>query len=113
MHHTLEVSPGDHSIGNLLVDHLMQDDPLGFCAYKVPHPLSSNVEITLDVRDPGELLVRVSRACETARAQLEALDDELRAHYDAHEGTAAPVQEYAGPKLSVRVGCTVSDASMR
>ena len=111
MRHTLEVSPGDHSIGNLLVDHLMQNDPAGFFAYKVPHPLSSNVEITLDVTDAREVFTHVRQACDTARAQLEAFEAELRMHCETaahHEPADIP-----GPKLTVRAGQTVSDASMR
>ena len=114
MHHTLEINPGCHSIGNVIVDQLLQGDAAAFCAYKVPHPLATSVEVTVAASDRFDALRILRQACDSARKELGAFDAEVRSHL-AHGDAPTPSPSVARvrPQLHVRVGDTVSDASIR
>lgn len=111
MHHTVVISPGCHSVGNLLVDHLFECNSTDFASYKVPHPLSKDVEITVDAESCEEALGHVKEACASARTLMKQLEAELLEHIEpsAFPATFDPSR---GVKVSVRRGHTVSDSSM-
>ena len=108
-HYTFVVSPGGHTIGNLLLDYLHMDNTR-FSAYKVPHPLSKNVEVTLGARTQTEAVVSLRAACRKAFDDMGRLELEL----DAHTKRASMPIDYEPPSvvIAVRKDCNVSDDSM-
>lgn len=109
MHHTIQVTPGCHTLGNLLLDYLLENKTM-FCAYKVPHPLSKSVEFTMDATDNRESLARLRGACKKAFDQLSSLEEQFGKHIGC---SSMPIDyEPTRFKMTIRKGRTVSDKSM-
>ena len=73
---TAKISGMGHTLGNLVSEQLLVDGVSA--SYKVPHPLSRNVEIDVTEGEESRALERLARACATLEQEYESLLEAAR-----------------------------------
>lgn len=108
---TVKITPGCHTIGNVLNEYLMKDNPQMLCSYKVAHPLSKSVEITLNCNDQMEALEHIRQSCDNFVSDLSKLTSQFEKELN-NGGFSLPI-EFIHPlkKIEIRKG-SVSNSSM-
>jgi len=71
---TYKLKGHDHTVGNLIVSYLLRDSAVSCAAYKMPHPLARNIEITVLADDPAKAF---HAAIDKAVSDLEIIAQKL------------------------------------
>ena len=111
---TVSISPGCHTMGNLINFYMMRNDENLVCSYKVPHPLSKSVELTMQIDSEQDALQHIKNACDNICEDLTDLNTQfvtmLGKQYDGH---SFPLEfEISSKKIEIRKNSSVSDSSM-
>lgn len=111
---TISISPGCHTMGNLINFYMMRNDENLVCSYKVPHPLSKSVELTMQINSEKEALQHIKIACDDICEDLTNLSNQfITLLGDQYDGHSFPLEfQLAQKKIEVRKNNSVSDSSM-
>lgn len=105
MLYTFVVGHESHTLGNLVAERVLIDG-VEFASYRVPHPLSTDVHISIDAPELQAARRSLVSACDGLLEDVRGL---RRAVCDTDQ-LDAPLPEYA---VRVRSGVPLRDEDMR
>lgn len=112
---TISISPGCHTMGNLINYYMMRDHDELICSYKVPHPLSESVELTMHTNTKEDALQNIKNACDNICEDIRNINDQfIKLLGNKYDGHSFPLEyENVSKKIEVRKNNPVADSSMR